>query len=247
MRAHGYGVILNSGTPARTEEMIAAIHRMNQFGVKGLIMSATSDARELTTSISRLSPFVMINAANDLACSTVNFDHVAGGALATEHLIQLGHRHIPHVGGPSAWNDADRRYQGYIQALRAHDLPEWPRLEGDWSATAGYRAIRQALTDGLDFTAVFAGNDQMALGAVAALREAGITVPGDVSVVGFDDTPETAFFTPGLTSVRQDFALLGRTSVDELLRLMATPGVKPRHVVFQPHLIKRDSTSRAAA
>jgi hypothetical protein len=150
--------------------MIAAIHRMNQFGVKGLIMSATSDARELTTSISRLSSFVMINAANDLACSTVNFDHVAGGALATEHLIQLGHRHILHVGGPSAWNDADRRYLGYIQALRAHDLPEWPRLEGDWSAPAGYRAIRQALTAGLDFTAVFAGNDPMALGAVAALR-----------------------------------------------------------------------------
>lgn len=188
----------------------------------------------------------MINAANDLTCTTVNMDHVAGGTLATEHLIHLGHRHILHVGGPSAWNDAQQRYQGYIQALRTHSLPKYPRLEGVWSATSGYRAVRQALEEHFDFTAVFAGNDQMALGAVAALRGAGLNVPRDVSVVGFDDTPETAFFMPGLTSVRQDFALLGRASVDELMRLMAAPGGAPRQVMFQPHLIERASTSRAA-
>lgn len=244
-RAHGYEIILSSQTTNKPEELIAAIHRMGQFGVDGLILLTPCAAEEVPTSLPSPSPFVMINAASDLTCTTVNFDHVAGGTLATEHLIHLGHRRILHVGGPSAWSDADLRYQGYLQALRTHGLPECPRLEGDWSATAGYHAVRQALENHFDFTAVFAGNDQMALGAIAALRGAGLTVPGDVSVVGFDDSPESDFFMPGLTSVQQDFALLGRTSVDELIHMLAVPGGEPRHVMFQPHLIERSSTSRA--
>jgi DNA-binding LacI/PurR family transcriptional regulator len=245
-RAHGYEVLLSSRTAGQTGEMTAAIQRMGQFGVDGLILLAPCDAQEVTTSVPCSSPFVMINAANGLTCTTVNIDHVAGGTLATEHLIHLGHRRILHVGGPSGWNEAQQRYQGYTQALRTHGLTEWLRLEGDWSATSGYHAVRLALENHFDFTAVFAGNDQMALGAVAALREAGLTVPRDVSVVGFDDTPETAFFMPGITSVRQDLALLGRASVDELMRLMNAPGSAPRHVMFKPHLIERASTSRAA-
>lgn len=244
-REHGYEIILNSQTTNKPEELVAAIHRMGQFGVDGLILLTPSAAEEVTTSLPNSSPVVVINAASDLTCTTVNFDHVAGRTLATEHLIHLGHRRILHVSGPSTWSDADRRYQGYLQALRTHDLPEGPRLEGDWSALAGYHAVCQALEDRFDFTAVFAGNDQMALGAIAALRGAGLTVPGDVSVVGFDDSPESDFFMPGLTSVRQDFALLGRTSVDELIHMLAVPGGEPRHVMFQPYLIERTSTSRA--
>ena len=137
------------------------------------------------------------------------------------------------------------RAAGYRQVVERHGLTPLPVYEGDWTAISGYAATLAAVNSGLEFTAVMAANDQMALGAMRALLQLGRRVPHDVSVVGFDDVPEAAFFEPALTTVRQDFGLLGRRSLDELMRRMAHPERPARHLVFQPTLVERESTAPA--
>ena len=162
----------------------------------------------------------------------VSVDQQAGVALVMRYLIGQGHRRILHVAGPSDWNDAQSRLRAYEAELRSAGLSVLPPLYGDWTADSGFaagralvqghaRAARTRGSRGLDFTAVFSSNDQMALGLIHAFRDAGLDVPGDVSVVGFDDIPEAAHFWPPLTTVRQDFAELGRRCVTMLADTLA--------------------------
>jgi DNA-binding LacI/PurR family transcriptional regulator len=135
--------------------------------------------------------------------------------MAVGHLADLGHRSIAHLAGPEQWMDAQRRASGWRGELLARGLVAAPPMTGDWGAESGYR-------NGLEFdaaahSAVFVANDQMALGFMRALHERGISVPGDISVVGFDDQPEAAYFLPPLTTVRQDFRGMGRFCIDHLL------------------------------
>lgn len=134
---------------------------------------------------------------------------------AVAHLADLGHRSIAHLAGPEPWMDAQRRAAGWREELDARGLPAAAPMVGDWGAESGYRM-------GLEFdaaaaTAVFVANDQMALGFMRALHERGISVPDDVSVVGFDDQPEAAYFLPPLTTIRQDFRSMGSYCIDMLL------------------------------
>lgn len=242
-RTYGYEIILTSLSEFKAQEISLAVGRMSQFGVDGLILLTPYDTHEIVSGLDRSLPFILIDATSDVNGHTVSIDQMAGGVLATEHLIGLGHTRILHVSGPSAWSDAELRYRGYLQALADHQLAPLPRAEGDWSPASGYEAVTAALKSGPAFTAIVAGNDHMALGAIAALREAGLSVPADVSVVGFDDLPETPYLTPGLTTVMQDFTLLGRTSVSELILALAEPAGTYRHVIFRPHLVERASTA----
>ena len=129
-----------------------------------------------------------------------------------EHLLDLGHRTVHHVRGPRNWIDAAARTRGWSEALRAAEVPRPRPLVGDWSAAGGAAAGTRLALDP-EVTAVFAANDQTALGVVRALLDVGRRVPEDVSVVGFDDTPESAYFAPPLTTIRQDFGELGRRCV----------------------------------
>ena len=141
---------------------------------------------------------------------TAGVDNIQGAQLATRHLLELGHESVVHVAGPPGWSEALARVDGWRTELRAWQREVPPlRWGGDWSARSGFEAGR-SLARERDVTAVFAANDQMAMGLIAALREAGRAVPGDISVVGFDDLPESAYLAPPLTTVRQDFAELGR-------------------------------------
>jgi len=150
---------------------------------------------------------------------------VGGGAwLAMRYLLGHGHRRIVHIAGPPDWHDAQSRLAAYESELRLSGLPVPPPVAGDWSADSGYAAGASLVRDraqasGLyhGVTAVFAANDQMALGLIHAYREAGLAVPADVSVVGFGDIPEAAHFWPPLTTVRQDPRELGRSHVDLLI------------------------------
>ena len=127
---------------------------------------------------------------------TAGVDNVQGARLATRHLLDLGHTSVVHLAGPPGWNEAMARIEGWRAELQAAGLHAPPlRWGGDWSAWSGYRA-GIALAREKDVTAVFAANDQMALGLCAALREQGRRVPEDVSIVGFDDLPESEFFAP---------------------------------------------------
>jgi DNA-binding LacI/PurR family transcriptional regulator len=147
-------------------------------------------------------------------------DQRAGVAMIMAYLTGQGHSRILHLAGPPDWNDAQSRLRAYQDGLRSAGLAALPPAFGDWTAESGYQAggeLLRTLVPGEDFTAVFSSNDQMALGLIHAFRDAGLDVPRDVSVAGFDDIPEAAHFWPPLTTVRQDFAELGRRCVAALV------------------------------
>jgi DNA-binding LacI/PurR family transcriptional regulator len=156
---------------------------------------------------------------------SVAVDQPAGARLAVRHLLELGHRRVWHLSGPVDLSEARGRVEGWRAALADAGVAAPPLLAGDWSARSGYQAGAHvadviAREGPGAVTAVFAGNDQMALGLVRACYERGVRVPGDVSIVGFDDIPEAGFMSPPLTTVRQDFDAVGRRSVAALLRLV---------------------------
>ena len=140
-----------------------------------------------------------------------------------------------------SWIDAAARARGWADALRGAGAVPGRPLVGDWTAAGGYAAGSRLAAD-RHVTAVFAANDQTALGVIRALHDHGRRVPRDVSVVGFDDTPESGYFVPALTTIRQDFGEVGRRCVD-LLRSVVDGGVSERHVVVPAELVVRESTA----
>ncbi|MGH3193339.1 MAG: LacI family DNA-binding transcriptional regulator [Streptosporangiaceae bacterium] len=192
--------------------------------------------------------------ATGIPVASVNQE--AGARMVLEHLIKRGHRRILHVAGPPDWNDAQLRLHAYKEELQAAGLPSSPPLFGNWTADSGFEIGRALARDTassphveLPFTAVFSSNDQMALGLIHAFRAAGLDVPRDVSIVGFDDIPESAHFWPPLTTVRQDFRSLGVLCVTMLLdaiRRAEDPTAAPdasSSTMVEPQLITRDSVA----
>ncbi|MEU8386339.1 substrate-binding domain-containing protein, partial [Streptosporangium sp. NPDC048865] len=171
-------------------------------------------------------------------------DQVAGAGLATRHLLELGHETVWHVSGPAGWLEAEGRVRGWREALATTGRRAPRLLAGDWSPRSGYRAGQRLAAMAGEVTAVFVANDQMALGVLRAFMEHGVRVPGQISLVGFDDIPESEFFSPPLTTVRQDFGAVGRRSIDVLVRQIETgePYARERHIV-SPRLVLRASTS----
>lgn len=186
-------------------------------------------------------PYVLLHARDHDDPHAMFVDQLAGARAATRHLLDLGHREIYHLAGPRDWIEAEARMQGFLIELDEADVPVTPPVLGDWTAEFGYFAGRE-LARTADFTAVFAANDQMALGVLHALRDAGREVPGDVSVVGFDDVPEAAHYWPPLTTVRQDYGELGRQCVARLLR-MGDAQVAELGAPLAPQLVIRESTA----
>ncbi|MEV4364697.1 LacI family DNA-binding transcriptional regulator [Nonomuraea sp. NPDC004186] len=191
-------------------------------------------------------PAVAVGGWHEGDVSVVTVDQVEGARQATAHLLDLGHETVWHISGPDGWLEAEGRSEGWRAALSAagRAIPE--ALAGDWTPRSGYLAGKILAGRVSDVTAVFAANDQMALGLLRAFSEAGVKVPEQVSVVGFDDIPESAFFAPSLTTVRQDFCEVGRLSINVLLEQVesAEPLGRARLVVA-PRLICRGSTARA--
>ncbi|MES5824140.1 LacI family DNA-binding transcriptional regulator [Streptomyces sp. RG80] len=162
---------------------------------------------------------------------------------ATEHLLELGHVTVHHLAGPQRWFAARDRLEGWRTTLTAHGRDVPPAVEGDWSAASGYTAGRAFARDPA-VTAVFAANDDMAIGLVRALTEAGRRVPDDVSVVGFDDIPVAAYVTPPLTTVRQPFDAVAQEGLKRLVHAIENPDADPLPESGPPvDLILRDSTA----
>jgi DNA-binding LacI/PurR family transcriptional regulator len=159
-------------------------------------------------------PFVQIGAKLGANLPSVIYDHAQGARLATQHLIDLGHTAIAEITGPRLNYDAHARHEGWLTTMKDNDLPTDQVVEGDFTIEGGYGAMIELLDSGAVFTAVFIGNDSMAMGAHTALRQRGLRVPDDMSIVGYDDIPEAAHFVPGLTTIRQDFHLLGMLATE---------------------------------
>jgi DNA-binding LacI/PurR family transcriptional regulator len=187
-------------------------------------------------------PFVTLEASGLNTAHSLWVDQIQGARLATRHLIDLGHTEIMHLSGPQDWIEAEARMQGFLHELGEAELRTRAPILGDWTAHFGYYAGLELLRY-RDFTAVFCGNDQMALGLMHACRESGISVPGEMSIVGFDDIPEAAHFAPPLTTVRQNFAEIGRRAIAMLLgELRGETGQS--HAPVQAELVVRESTAR---
>ncbi|MCL4265380.1 MAG: LacI family transcriptional regulator [Anaerolineae bacterium] len=173
----------------------------------------------------------------------VDVDNVLGGRLATEHLLQKGHQRIATITGNLTMPAGQDRLHGYQTAMQQAGLsvpPAWI-VPGTFDPDSGYAGMQQLLALSPRPTAVFAASDAMAIGAMQAIQEAGLTIPGDIVLVGFDDLPQAAHTTPPLTTVQQPTARLGEIAA-ELLLAQVTAVPAPPHIILQPHLIIRDST-----
>jgi DNA-binding LacI/PurR family transcriptional regulator len=189
-------------------------------------------------------PVVAVGPEGNTAVGGVRVDQRKGAELAVRHLIGQGHTRIGHIAGPQDWIDAVSRADGWRSTLEAAGLDADLLIEGDWSAGSGYKIGRRVAAD-RRATAFFVSNDQMALGVLRALNEAGLEVPRDVSLVGFDDQPESGYFSPPLTVVRQDFEELGRRCMDMMLAVLGGED-GPRTLVVEPELVLRSSTAPPA-
>jgi LacI family transcriptional regulator len=174
----------------------------------------------------------------------LNFDNYTGGLLATQHLIQLGHRRIAFITGDPAHPDANDRLRGYRSALEEAGIAFEPALvvPGQYHEVSGLQAVDRLLASGQKFTAIFAANDQMAFGAALGLHRHSLRVPEDVSLVGFDDLPTALFAVPPLSTIRHPAYELGRLAAAAMLQLIA--GEKPTVTVPLPQLIARQSSRR---
>lgn len=231
-------VTVRSGDPAGLR---GALGRLAAMNVDGLV--ALAPVRPVVEELRALRadrPLVLVSGDETSADATVRVDQEAGTRALVRHLLELGHGTVHHVRGPRGWLEADARAAAWRAELRAWGLAPPRALLGDWTARSGHLRGGQ-LAEDASVTAVFAANDQMALGVVRALGEAGRAVPDDVSVVGFDDTPESAFYAPPLTTVRQDFAEVGRRCVQLLDDLMRGRPAEA-HVVIPAELVVREST-----
>ncbi|GMA29199.1 LacI family DNA-binding transcriptional regulator [Arenivirga flava] len=220
----------------------SALDHLMRQNIDGLVVIAPQT--RVFDAIQQLSPdlpLVTLEASGRKDGHTIAIDQEQGARLATRHLIELGHTEIEHLAGPQDWIEAQTRMDGFLAEIRENDLGTRPPILGDWTADFGYYAGTQMLGR-FDFTAVFASNDQMALGVLHAFRDAGLDVPGDVSVVGFDDVPDARHFWPPLTTVRQRFELLGARCVDMLLGQIE--GDEQRyHELIAAELVVRGSTA----
>jgi DNA-binding LacI/PurR family transcriptional regulator len=240
----GYTVAITSLPAFDRRSMQEAIDRFLGQAVEGIIVIASEmPALEALSEVAADVPLVAVGCGTRAPLDWVAIDNISGAFQATRYLLDLGHRTVHYVGGPDSTLDAHERAEGWAQALREAGTAEPQILSGDWSARSGYQ-IGHELARMPDVTAIFCANDQMALGMLRALGEHGRQVPSAVSVIGFDDIPESAFFLPPLTTVRQDFGELGRQALRLLVdRICGRPASGARMPVA-PELIVRASATR---
>ncbi len=245
-RAAGYLVSIATVRNLERREVLEAVDRLSQHAVDGIIAIAPKPAvtNGLLQAPGGLYCVAVGGAGETDAVPTVRVDNAAGARLATQHLLGLGHRTVHHVGGPHDWPEAQERVMGWRDTLYEAGAVVPPVAFDSWTAEWGYRRGQELARDP-EVTAVFCANDRIALGVLRALHEAGRPVPHEVSVVGFDDMPDSGYFLPPLTTVRQDFAELGRRSLTLLLQHMADTDEPeaPAHIVVTPELVVRGSTA----
>lgn len=242
-RDAGYTVSQASMRTLDADVLREAVHRLVLQRVEAIVLiSGEREGIDVLRGIDAGVPVVAVASEVEPGLHRVSFDQAAGARLATEHLIALGHRRIAHVAGPADSMDAAERRRGVAAALADHGLEVREPIAGDWLAASGHAAGRRLLADAWA-SAVVVGNDQMSLGLLHACHEAGISVPGDLSVVGFDDIPEAAYFTPALTTVRQDFDSLGRDIMATVADVLRDEAAAPDRTSRVPELVVRESTA----
>ena len=245
-RRQGYFILTGSAPSEADVELL--LEEMLHRQVDGLLVinpHADNRYRHFLPLVEKGMAVVYLNNTpqQDEPVSSVRCDDHEGGYLATRYLIDLGHTGIATLVGPSNEECTLDRLAGYRQALSEAGLTFEPALMAgsDWSASSGYRMTRQWLAMDRSFTAVFAQNDRMAVGAIRALREAGRPVPAAVSVIGFDDIPLASYFDPPLTTLRQPLEESGQQAARLLIETIQDPDRPLERVLTHARLIERGS------
>lgn len=240
--ASGYSITLITLHSASQSDVSGAFLRLREHAVDGIvILIETHRLGENELSIPSGLPVVVVDSSADYPYAVVDNDQAQGARLATEHLLDLGHESVWHVSGPLESFAAERRRVAWRAALESRGCLVPDVLIGDWTAESGHR-IGTDLAQRPEVTAVFAANDQMALGVIRALHEAGRAVPGEVSVVGFDDMPEAANFWPPLTTVRQRFERVGEEAMSALIADIEGSGSEHARTLVPTSLVVRASS-----
>jgi DNA-binding LacI/PurR family transcriptional regulator len=238
-RRAGYWVSAAFADAGDAEAVVSAVDHLIAQGVEGIVVVAPHARTLEALDALRIGvPVVTLHSAGRGARG-LSVDQAAGARLAVAALADAGHTRIAHLAGPADWLEAESRAEGFAAELDARGLTAGPVIAGDWSAGSGYAAVEAIIA--AEVTAVFAANDQMALGLLGGLHEAGLSVPADISVVGFDDIPDAAYYWPKLTTVRQDFDELARRAVAVVVGGVASDAADLLPVA--PVLIARDSVA----
>jgi DNA-binding LacI/PurR family transcriptional regulator len=241
----GYAVSITSLRSRSRTSVLDAVQLLRDQAVEGVVVIAPHlVAMEALSRLPVGLPVVAVGAGTTNAVPVVSVDQIGGAKAATQHLLDLGHRTVWHLAGPADWIEAEQRVAGWQAALKQAGAPVPALLRGDWSAHSGYEQGRQLL-ENPDATAVFVANDQMALGLLRRLHEVNREKPRHISIVGFDDIPEAGYFTPPLTTVRQDFPEVGRRCIHLLLGQIEGSVTSKDHVMVPIQFILRQSTAAA--
>ncbi|PUB24797.1 LacI family transcriptional regulator [Promicromonospora sp. AC04] len=234
---------LDMGDP---DEIDRALQTVTQHDLAGVLALASTDhmAQAFGTANFRV-PAFLAGEEDEFASDHPSQLTSVGFPALIDHLAELGHRRLLHLAGPSAWSAARNRARAFEAAVAAHGLVSAGVVHGDWTARSGHEVV-SALPSSLDFTAVVAANDQMALGALLALRERDLRVPEDMSITGVDDIPDAAYFSPPLTTLRVDFVAQGRRAVEHLLARIAGREPEDDDALISQLVVRRstDATAR---
>ena len=239
--AEGYAVTLLPPVPA--QDRAGAFSRVGEQVMDAVIVIMERHQLALSDLVLPSGvPVVVADSGAGDQYPVVDTDQVAGASSAVTHLLDLGHRTVWHVSGPDESFAARRRMKAWRQVLQGRGIEPPPPLPGDWSAKSGYEAGLR-LAHESSSTAVFVANDHMALGVLRALHDSGRLVPDDVSVVGFDDVPESSSFQPPLTTVHQDFAEVGRRCIKRVLAQIRGEPPELGIDLVPTRLVVRESTA----
>jgi DNA-binding LacI/PurR family transcriptional regulator len=242
-RDAGYFAISISVDPHDVESIVRGVDHLRKIVIDGMIvMTPQSDSVSVVEKRVTNIPVVYVDIPERTKAKTVSVDNRTGGKVATQHLIELGHKNILHISGPERWFDSKPRRMGYEEAVNENKLTPVV-AKGDWGTQTGYKVISEWDFKKNPITAVFAANDLLALGVMRALHDRGIAVPEQVSVIGYDDTPEAQYYEPPLTTMHQDFALLGKEAMEYLVATLNK--IEPQKFApLVPNLVVRKSTGR---
>lgn len=245
-RRMDYFFILGSTerNPSDEPEYLRLLAEREVDGILFARPSTEHDSEHVLSLIHRGVPLVTTNyyIPNE-QLMVVDVDNVDGGRQAASALIEAGHREIAMIAGPPSWKSVKDRTRGCQQALAEANIPFEPSLieHGDWSYASGQDAVERLLRGSARFTALFAQNDRMAIGAIHALRKAGRAVPEDIAIVGYDDIPVAAYCHPPLTTIHQPMAKVGQVATRLLIQIIENPDLERKEVLLKPRLVRRET------
>lgn len=251
----GYSLILKELPSYDTDEIAPIFHALISRQVDGILW-AVPEVQENRRWLNKLQydykvPLVYLTMEPQDNITVVSIDNYLGGQLATSHLLEQGCRKVGHIAGPLDWWESRQRMQAWKDTLTEADcvVEDQHMAMGDWSSNSGARALKKLLKQYAEMDSIFVANDQMALGAYYVLNDMGLRIPEDMAIVGFDNIPESAYFSPSLTTIQQEQDQVGNAAVEELINLIeldwkGSDIIEPKSILLEPTLIVRKSSQR---